>query len=101
MLKQNSETRPSTHNEDRILFRDQEIMKARLESFRIDPADKDQRWGAIDEHEIVAWQNFLLASGAIKKRLDPKVFYTHMFVDGYNQFDIGGIKTQARNITIS
>jgi hypothetical protein len=72
-------------------------MKARLESFRIDPDDKDPRWGTIDEYEIVAWQSFLLASGAIKKRLDPKVFYTNMFVDDYNQFDVEGIKAQARD----
>jgi NitT/TauT family transport system substrate-binding protein len=101
MWKQCPETRPSKHDEDRILFRDQEIMKARLESFRLDPADKDSRWGTIEEHEIVVWQNFLLASGAIKKRLDPKVFYTNMFVDDYNQFDVERIKAQARNITIS
>jgi NitT/TauT family transport system substrate-binding protein len=101
MWKQNPETRPSTHDRDRILFRDQEIMKARLESFRIDPADKDPRWGTIDEHEIVAWENFLLATGAIKERLDPKVFYTNRFVEDYNQFDVEGIKAQARNITIS
>jgi NitT/TauT family transport system substrate-binding protein len=101
MWKQSPETRPSTHDEDRILLRDQEIMKARLESFRIDAADKDPRWGTIDEHEIVAWQNFLLASGAIKKRLDPKIFYTNIFVDDYNQFDVERIKAHARNITIS
>jgi NitT/TauT family transport system substrate-binding protein len=101
MWKHNPESRPSTYDEDRILFRDQEIMKARLESFRIDLADKDQRWGAIDEHEIMAWQNFLLASGAVKKRLDPKVFYTNVFVDDYNDFDLEGTKAQARNVTIS
>jgi NitT/TauT family transport system substrate-binding protein len=99
MWKQNPETRPSTRDEDRILLRDQEIMKARLESFRIDPADKDPRWGTIDEHEIVAWQNFLLTSAAIKKRLDPKIFYTNIFVDDYNQFDVERINAQARNIT--
>jgi NitT/TauT family transport system substrate-binding protein len=96
MWKQSPETCPSTGDEDRTLFRDQEIMKARLDSFRIDPADKDPRWGAIDEHEIVAWQNFLLATKAIKQRLDPKVFYTNMFVYGYNQFDAGRIQAQAR-----
>jgi NitT/TauT family transport system substrate-binding protein len=96
MWKQNPETRPSTHDEDRILRRDQEIMKARLESFRIDPADKEPRWGAIDERQIAAWQNFLLASGAIKKWRDPSVFYTNVFVDDYNQFDVEGIRAQAR-----
>jgi NitT/TauT family transport system substrate-binding protein len=101
MWKQHPETRPSAHSEDRILLRDLEIMKARLESFRIDPDDKDPRWGAIDEDEIVAWQNFLLASGAIKKRVDPKIFYTNIFVDDYNRFDVERIKAQARNITIA
>jgi NitT/TauT family transport system substrate-binding protein len=89
-------TRPSSSELDRVLRRDVEIMKARLESFRIDPNDKDPRWGTIDEHEIVAWQNFLLASGAIKTRLDPKVFYTNDLVDRFNQFDANRIKEQAR-----
>jgi hypothetical protein len=101
MWKQHPETRPSAHSEGRILLRDLEIMKARLESLRIDPDDKDSRWGAIAEDEIVAWQNFLVASGAIKKRLDPKIFYTNIFVDDYNRFDVERIKAQARNITIA
>jgi NitT/TauT family transport system substrate-binding protein len=100
MWKQHPETRPSAHDEGRILLRDSAIMKARLESFRIDPGDKGPRWGTVDEHEIVAWQNFLLASGAIKKRLDPKSFYTNVFVDDYNQFDVERIKAQARNIAV-
>lgn len=101
MWKQSPETGPSTGDEDGALFRDQEIMKARLESFRIDPTDKDPRWGTIDEHEIVAWQNFLLATEAIKERLDPKIFYTNIFVDDYNRFDVGRIEAQARNFKIS
>jgi NitT/TauT family transport system substrate-binding protein len=90
------QTHPSSHALDRVLRRDLEIMKARLESFRIDPSDEDPRWGTIDGHEIVAWQKFLLASGAIKNRLDPKSFYTNDLVDRFNQFDAENIREQAR-----
>ena len=84
MWQQNPETRPSAAEHDRVLRRDLEIMKARLEALRIDPADKDQRWGAIDDREIVAWQNFLVDSGAVRRRLDPETFYTTAFVDRFN-----------------
>ena len=70
-------------------------MKARLDSFGIDPVDRDPRWGIIEEREIIAWQNFLLAGGAIKQRLDPRVFYTNQFVDDYNRFDATQIRKQA------
>jgi NitT/TauT family transport system substrate-binding protein len=96
MWREAAETRPSALDQDRIFHRDIEIMKPRLESFRIDPADRDPRWGAIDDREIVAWQDFLLGSGAIKRRLDPKLFYTDDFVDGFNTFDAHAVEEQAR-----
>ncbi len=96
MWQQEPSTRPSSGELERALRRDLEIMKARLESFRIDPGDKDPRWGAIDRHEIVAWQEFLLASGAIRERLDPESFYTKELVDRFNRFDAKRIKEAAR-----
>jgi NitT/TauT family transport system substrate-binding protein len=96
MWRHEPDTRPSSSELDRVLRRDVAIMKARLESFRIDPTDEDPRWGAIDEREIVAWQDFLLASGAIRKRLAPKTFYTNDLVDRYNQYDASRIREQAR-----
>jgi len=96
MWRQEPDTRPSSSEFERVLRRDLEIMKSRLESFLIDPNDRDPRWGAMDEHEIVLWQDFLLASGAIKKRLDPKIFYSNDLVDRFNQFDANRIKEQAR-----
>jgi len=99
MWTRHPQTRPSRRDQDRILRRDLEIMKARIDSFRIDPADPDPRWGVIEEREIVAWQNFLLASAAIKQRLDPKVFYTNQFVDDYNRFDAAQIRKRARDTT--
>jgi NitT/TauT family transport system substrate-binding protein len=95
MWKRHPETCPSPRDHDRILRRDLEIMKARLDSFGIDPVDRDPRWGIIEEREIIAWQNFLLAGGAIKQRLDPRVFYTNQFVDDYNRFDATQIRKKA------
>jgi NitT/TauT family transport system substrate-binding protein len=96
MWRHEPETRPAWSDVERVLRRDLEIMKARLESFRIDPLDEDPRWGAIDEHEIAAWQDFLLASGAIKARLDPKVFYSNDLLDRINAFDAESVRKQAR-----
>ena len=96
MWREAVETRPSALDHDRLLYRDIEIIKPRLDSFKIDPADRDPRWGAIDDREIVAWQDFLLGSGAIKRRLDPKLFYTDDFVDDFNKFDAHEVEEQAR-----
>jgi NitT/TauT family transport system substrate-binding protein len=101
MWKRHPEIRPSPRDHDRIRRRDLEIMKARLDSFRIDPTDPDPRWGIIAEREITAWQNFLLASGAIKQRLDPKVFFTNQFLADYSRFDAAQIRNQARDSTLT
>jgi NitT/TauT family transport system substrate-binding protein len=96
MWQQEPSTRPSSGELERALRRDLEIMKAGLESFRIDPGDKDPRWGVIDGHEIVAWQEFLLASGAIRERLDPESFYSNELVERFNRFDAKRIIEAAR-----
>jgi len=89
-------THPPASELDRVLRRDLAIMKARLSSFRIDPGDRDQRWGAIEGTEISAWQDFLMASGAITQRLDPASVYTNELVDRFNRFDARRIKDDAR-----
>jgi len=96
MWQQEPSSRPAPREHDRVLRRDLEIMKARLDSFRIDPGDPDPRWGVIEEREIVAWQNFMLDTGAIRHRLDPKRFYTNEFVDCFNAFDAARIEARAR-----
>ncbi len=96
MWRQHPETRPSRAEHDRILCRDLEIMKARLAAFAIAPADPDPRWGTIEESEIVAWQDFLMASGAVHRRLDPKLFYTAAFVERFNAFDAEKVRAAAR-----
>lgn len=96
MWKQEPDTRPTPAEFDRVLRRDLEIMKARLDSFRIDDADPDPRWGAIDEAEIVNWQNFLLATHSISGRVTAADLYTTRFVDDFNTFDAAPIQQLAR-----
>lgn len=96
MWRQQPETRPLPQEQDRVLRRDLEIMKARLASFSPDPAETDWRWGFIDKHEIAAWQEFLIKSGALRQRCDPEVFYTAEFVDRFNDFDADSVRAQAR-----
>ena len=94
MWRQEPGTRPPS-GDTHVLRRDLEIMKARLECFAPDPA-VDWRWGAIEPSEIVAWQNFLINSGALKRRADPKTIYTGQFVDRFNDFDADAVRAQAQ-----
>ncbi len=71
-------------------------MKARLACFALDPADKKSTWGFIDAREILAWQDFLIASKAVRQRLAPERFYTDKFVDRFNDFDADAVRAQAR-----
>ena len=59
-------------------------------------ASTGPRWGAISAGEMVAWQNFLLASGAIRRRLDPAIYFNASFVDRINEFDAGEVRVRAR-----
>jgi NitT/TauT family transport system substrate-binding protein len=95
MWQQEPGTRPPS-GDTRILRRDLEIMKARLECFAPDPAEADWRWGLIEADEIVAWQNFLIGCGSLKRRADPKSIYTGQFVDRFNDFDADAVRAQAR-----
>lgn len=96
MWRYEPETQPSPQEQDRVLRRDLEIMKARLAAFSPDPAETDWRWGFIDKREIAAWQDFLIKSGAIHHRVDPEVFYTAEFVGRFNDFDADSVRAQAR-----
>jgi NitT/TauT family transport system substrate-binding protein len=96
MWRQHPETEPAPAELDRILRRDLEIMKARLEAFRIDADDADPRWGTSHDREFVAWQDFLVAAGALDRRAAPDTFHTTRFVDRFNDFDAGEVRAQAR-----
>jgi len=89
------EVRPPAAARARELRRGEEIVRARLDTLRLD-ASTGPRWGAMSAGEMVAWQNFLLASGAIRRRLDPAIYFNASFVDRINEFDAGELRAQAR-----
>jgi len=92
MWERHPETQPEDHDRERVLRRDVEILRARLET--LDPHGcRDPRWGVIERDEIVAWQDFL----PLGQRLDPAVYYTNAHVDRFNAFDEGQVEAQARN----
>jgi NitT/TauT family transport system substrate-binding protein len=71
MWRQEPDTRPSSSEFERVLRRDLEIMKSRLESFLIDPkvgGDKSERFG----HSRV-WSSSVVAPPSIRtaKSYDP------------------------------
>jgi NitT/TauT family transport system substrate-binding protein len=100
MWKQEPATRPASGDLDRILFRDLAIIKARLESFRIDRDDKDPRWGAIDIAEIDKWQDFMLASSAVSAKRDPASFCDTRFIDDFNRFDAEEVRVAAHQLKV-
>jgi hypothetical protein len=70
-------------------------VKARLDTLRLD-ASTGPRWGAMSAQEMAAWQNFLLASGAIRRRLDAAIYFNASFVDRVNEFAAGEVRARAR-----
>jgi NitT/TauT family transport system substrate-binding protein len=61
-------------------------LKVRLAGHRIDKAPVP-KWGAITEEEMIAWQDFLLKTGAIHQRRDPSVYYSNDLVEAFNAFE--------------
>jgi NitT/TauT family transport system substrate-binding protein len=70
-------------------------LEVRLASQRIERAP-DPRWGAITEPEVAAWQDFLLANGAIKTRRAPSAYYSRDFVETFNAFDPAEVIAEAQ-----
>jgi NitT/TauT family transport system substrate-binding protein len=89
------DTRPREGERERELRRGVEIVRARLDTLRLDDTT-GPRWGALAAEDIVAWQDFLLAAGAISHRLDPEIYYNASFVDRFNDFDPEAVRASAR-----
>jgi len=89
------DTRPSTADQPRELRRGVEILRARLDTLRLDEAS-GPHWGAMRAEDIVAWQDFLLASGAIGRRLLPETYYSAAFLERFNDFDSEVVRARAR-----
>lgn len=72
----------------KALRRELAALKVRLAGHRIEGA-RVARWGAISRHEISDWQDFLLATKAIKTRRDPGIYYyyTDEMVSQFDDFD--------------
>ena len=100
MWRDRPETRPSMQDEVRVLHRDLEIMKARLSCFGPDASEKNWRWGFIDDSELAVWQDFLIASGAVRQRLDPQLFSTAAFLERFNDFDAEAVRAKAREFRL-
>jgi NitT/TauT family transport system substrate-binding protein len=90
------ETKPPPGLRNAVLRHDMEVLKACLEPMRIDKQDPDSRWCAIPAEEMIAWQDFLLCSGALHRKLDLKRLYTTALVARINNFNAEEIQTAAR-----
>ncbi|MEJ0019832.1 MAG: ABC transporter substrate-binding protein [Acetobacteraceae bacterium] len=66
--------------------RERAALDVRLAGHRIDSAPIPL-WGAISAPEIAAWQDFLLATGAIHTRRAPEVYFSDALVGAFNDFD--------------
>jgi NitT/TauT family transport system substrate-binding protein len=70
-------------------------LEVRIRGHRIEQAPLP-RWGAITAPEISAWQDFLLSTGAIKRRRPPRDYFSDALVDAFNAFDPAPIIAAAR-----
>jgi NitT/TauT family transport system substrate-binding protein len=88
-------TRPTKDQESLALRRDLAVLQSRLENSRPEDAPI-KRWGAISEPEVAAWQEFMLATGAIRTRRAPAEYFEGGLVDRFNAFDGAAISAKAR-----
>ena len=96
MWETHPETKPPPRLRDAMLRHDMEVLKACLEPMRIGKQDPDPRWCAIPAEEMIAWQDFLVRSGALHRKLDLKRLYTTALVARINNFTAEEIRTAAR-----
>ena len=82
-------------DEERVFRGELAALKGRLEGQRIENAAVP-KWGAITEQEIAAWQDFLLATKAIRTRRPPPDYFSDALVSDFNAFDPGPIIAQAQ-----
>jgi NitT/TauT family transport system substrate-binding protein len=88
--------------EDRERARRRELaaLEVRVEGHRIERAPSP-RWGAITVPEIAAWQDFLLATGAIRQRRVPQAYFSDALVDAFNDFDQQPVIAAARAFPVA
>ena len=89
------DTRPAADTRPWELRRGVEILRARLGTLTLD-ATTGPRWGTIRVEDIVVWQEMLLASGAIHRRLAPETYFDASLVDRFNAFDADAVRARAR-----
>jgi len=88
------DTRPALAQRPRELSRGVAILEARLDTLRLDE-ETGPHWGAISGPDIAAWQDVLLAGGAIRTRLAPDTYYTAAVIDRFNDFDPALVRARA------
>jgi NitT/TauT family transport system substrate-binding protein len=89
-------TRPASGREAQALHRDLAVLHSRLENSHPEDAPV-KRWGAITEGEIAAWQEFMLATGAIRNRRAPSEYFEGALVDRFNAFEPSAVVARARS----
>jgi NitT/TauT family transport system substrate-binding protein len=94
------ETRPKPGDETRVMQRDLAVLHDRLALSRIEDAS-DPRWGAITSNEVEIWQEFMLATRAIRARRTASEYFTAEFVEQYNDFDSQAVIEQAREFRLA
>jgi NitT/TauT family transport system substrate-binding protein len=84
---------------DKALRRELAALKVRLAGQRIE-GTRIPKWGAISREEMSEWQDFLLATEAIKTRRDPGIYYSDALVEQFNAFDPEPVIARAKAFQI-
>ncbi len=93
-------TRPEPAAEASALRRDLAVLRGRLENLGIGDVSTE-RWGAISESEIAGWQDFMLATHAIRNRRPPGEYFDGSLISRFNAFDVRPVVAAARSFALS
>jgi hypothetical protein len=96
MWETRPETIPPSGLRGAVLRHDMEVLKACLEPMRIDKQDPDPRWCAIPAEEMIAWHDFLIRSGTLRRELDLERLYSTALVARANEFNAEEVRSAAR-----
>jgi NitT/TauT family transport system substrate-binding protein len=98
MWEHHPDTRPAPGHEAHELRRGVEILKARVDTMRVE-GTRDPRWGAIVTEEIAEAVDHLARAGAIPIRPDPATLFTTAHIAAFNDFDPDSVAADARRLT--
>ncbi len=83
----------------RVFRREHAALRVRLQGHAVQ-SQPDARWGAIGGNEILAWQDFLLRTNAIRRARASTDYYSDALIPEFNRFDPAPVIAQANSFPV-